>query len=55
MELKPLFYYVAITRTLNLSNDKWKIVYLDQYLPIKIPKSLWDNNIHTLQDEKKLL
>ena len=32
-----LFY---ISKILNLNNDKWKLVYLDQYQHIKIPKAL---------------
>ena len=28
MELKPLFNYFVITKTLNLSNEKWILAYL---------------------------
>ena len=38
MELEPFFYYFVITKTLNLSNEKWKLVYLDQYSRIKYIK-----------------
>ena len=27
--------YLVITKTLNLSKEKWILVYLDQYLPIQ--------------------
>ena len=38
MELEPFFYYFVITKKLNLSNEKWKLVYLDQYSRIKYIK-----------------
>ena len=53
MKLEIFPYYFVITKMLNLSNEKWKLVYLDQYEPTKIPKALWDNDIHTLQYVEK--
>ena len=32
---KAIFYYFFITKKLNLSNEKWEIVYIDQYSPRK--------------------
>ena len=55
IELEPLFYYYVFTKTLNMCIDKCKSAYLDQYLPRKIPKALWGENIHTLKYEKELL
>ena len=40
MELKPFFYYFVITKILNMSSEKLKIVLLDQYSPRKIPTAL---------------
>ena len=53
MKPKPFFYYFMIAKTLNLSNEKCKSVYLVQYFPRKISTALWDNYIHTLQDWRK--
>ena len=50
MELEPFFYYFVITKTLNLSHEKCKLVYLDQYSPIKTSQALWYKDIHTLQN-----
>ena len=30
-----IFYYFVITKTLNLSYKKWKLVYLNQYKHMK--------------------
>ena len=30
MELYPFSYYYKFTETLNLSNKKWKLVYLEK-------------------------
>ena len=35
MELKSFFFYFAITKTLNLSNDTWILVYTNKYPPRK--------------------
>ena len=55
MELEPFFYYFVITKALNMSNDKWKLVQLDQYSPIKTSKATWDNHIHNPQYGIKIL
>ena len=31
MEIKTFVYYFVLTKTLNMSNEKWKVVYLNQY------------------------
>ena len=31
MELEPFSYYFVITKTLNLNNEKYKLVYLEKY------------------------
>ena len=31
MDLEPLFYYFVVTKTLNISYVKIKLVYLEQY------------------------
>ena len=50
VELEPLFYHFRITKTLNLSNEKWKLGYLRKYPSRKILNDIWDNNIQNLQD-----
>ena len=55
MELDPFPYYFGVTKTMNLSHKKWKLVYMDQYSHIKISKALWDNNTHTLHYGRKIL
>ena len=30
LDTDPFFYYIMFIMTLNLSNDAWEIVYLDQ-------------------------
>ena len=55
MELEPFSYYFVITKTLNLSNDKWKLLWPIQCSTIKIPTDLCDNDVHTLQDWRTLL
>ena len=52
MEIDPFLYYFVITKTLNLSNMKYKLTYLNQYLQKKT-KALCDQDIHTLQYERK--
>ena len=54
MELEPFFYFFMITKTLNLSCKKYKLVQLDQYSP-RISNVLWDNNIDTPQYGRKVL
>ena len=51
MELEPFFYYFVIIKTLDLSQEKYNQVQLDQYSPTKISKSLWNYDVDTLQDE----
>ena len=47
MELDPFFYYFVSTKTLNLSNLKYKLVYLDQNSPIKnIKVSMGQQNLY---------
>ena len=41
MEIDPFLYYFVITETLNLSNMKYKLTYLNQYLLKKNKGSLW--------------
>ena len=31
MKIDPFSYYFVFTNTLNLSNERWKLAYLDQY------------------------
>ena len=31
--VEAIFYYFMITKTLNLSHKKYKLVYIDQYSP----------------------
>ena len=31
MDLKPCSNFFVITKTLNLSHEKWKLVYLEKY------------------------
>ena len=50
-----IFSAIIRHKELNLSNEKWKLVYLDQYSPIKISKPLWNNDIHTPQYRRKIL
>ena len=33
MELETIYYYFVLSKTLNISNDKWKSAYLDQNTP----------------------
>ena len=50
MEIDPFpFFY---RQKINLSNEKWKISYLDQYLAKK-RKTIWENFIPTLQDGRE--
>ena len=53
MELEPFFYYFEITKTLNISNVKYILAYLNQYSPIKTAKALWDNYINNILDGRK--
>ena len=55
MKIDPFFYYFMINKALNLRLQEFILVQLDQYSPRKISKSLWDNNIHTPQDRRKIL
>ena len=33
MELETFYYYFVFTKTLNISDDKWKLAYIDKYNP----------------------
>ena len=33
---------------------KWKLAYLDQYIPPP-QKALWDQDVHTLKDKRKFV
>ena len=35
---RAIFYYFVFTKTLNMSNQKWKLVYLEKYPPIARPR-----------------
>ena len=48
MELESFVYYFMINKTLKMSQDKQKLMYLDKFSPMIISKALWDKNIHTL-------
>ena len=50
MEIEPFSYCSMITKTLNLSNKKYKLVKLDQCSHIKKSKAPWNNYIHSPQD-----
>ena len=52
---RSMFLLFMITKTLNLSLDKNKLVQLDQYPPIIFSNAPWDNDIHTLQYGSKIL
>ena len=49
MELEQFSYYFVSTKTLSWSNEKWKLVYLNQYLPRKTPQALQEQDINPLQ------
>ena len=56
MELYPFSCYVVFTKTLNLSKERWKLVYLRPISTRKNKsKDLWDKDIHTLQDGRNIL
>ena len=55
MELEPFYKYFMITKTLIMSHKKCESVYMYQYPPRKLSKSLWENNIHTPKYERKIL
>ena len=40
-EVGQFSYFFVFPKTLNMSNDKWKLSYLDQYPPIKKYKSIY--------------
>ena len=46
---KEILLLFCDTKTLNLSNERWKIDYLEQYLPRKKPKALYEKDVHTIQ------
>ena len=52
---RAILYNFVITKTINMSNNKWKLVYLDQYSPWKKQKTLSENDIHNIQHWRKLL
>ena len=47
-------YHFIITKTQNLSHEKWKLMYLEIYSPIQLSKALWENDKYTLQNGKKI-
>ena len=51
---RSIFYYFVITKTLNLSSMKWKLVWMDQYYHIKKHISLYRTTIfiHNNMGEK---
>ena len=49
MELNPFPYYFVITKIENMSNEKYKLAYLNKYSPKKTSKYIWDKHVHTLQ------
>ena len=48
MRLDQFYDYFVIIKTLDLSNEKWILAYLDQYPPIKKTKDIWYKDIHPL-------
>ena len=42
------------TKTLDMSNKKWKLAYINQYTPRNKSKDLWDQGIHPLKDGRFL-
>ena len=48
MELKPFLYYFVITKTQNLSNQKYKIAHFNKYLPRKKYQRLYVTRIFVL-------
>ena len=48
MELKPFFYSSVITKTLNLSNVKYKWAYFNQYSTISTNKRIYGTMISIL-------
>ena len=49
LELEPYLYYFVITKTLSWSNEKWKLVYINQYSPRKTSQALRDQDINPLK------
>ena len=48
MDLEPFPYYFVITKTLNLSNKKWKLVKMKQYYHRKKHQRLYETSISIL-------
>ena len=47
---RSLLLRLRHTQTLNMSNEEWKLGFINQYpRKEKISKSLWNNDTHTLQ------
>ena len=40
------FLLFFVSKTINISNEKWKLLYLEQYSHIEISNSLCENYIH---------
>ena len=53
VDLKPLLYYFVITKTLDLSNEKFKSCSWSNIHPEKLSKASYDQDIHPLQDYTK--
>ena len=49
MKSYPFYYQFFFTETLNLSNEKWKLTYLNQYSPRNKNKRLCDKDVHPIQ------
>ena len=48
MELDTFTYYFVITKTLNLSNVKYKLAHLNKYSPIKRHQRIYATTISIL-------
>ena len=44
---RAILILFVITMTQNLSNEKYKLVYLDKHSPIKNLKDVFEKDIHT--------
>ena len=42
-----------MNKTMNQSNVKYKLDHFNQYSLRKIPKDLWDKDMHNIQGERK--
>ena len=50
-----IFYYFVFAKTLDMSNEKWKSVKIDQLSPRKTSKDLRDHGIHPIKYGRKSL